>query len=181
MQRHPGHRYLLVGGWPCEDLSAAGPGLGLAGTRSSDFFDTIRVLGGLQQLLPHPPAYLLENTYMLWHHTAERVKTFDLPHIQSILGPAFSCNAARFGSGAYRLRMFWSNLQAAEHMQRALDQWQRPAGLLATDVLDPRRIPLAVGQRRQQASPQLSLQLQPLDCGGPAYPGILPSVQRLPR
>ena len=55
-------RFLLVAGWPCEDLSTAGLGKGLAGDRSSAFFDTVRVLGGLQQLLNHAPAYLLENT-----------------------------------------------------------------------------------------------------------------------
>ena len=39
-------QFLLLAGWPCEDFSAAG-GRGLAGSRSSAFFDTVRVLGSL--------------------------------------------------------------------------------------------------------------------------------------
>ena len=65
VQPHQHARWLLVANWPCEDLSPASKGLGLLGPRSIHFVDAIRVLGVLQQRLPNPPVYLLENTYML--------------------------------------------------------------------------------------------------------------------
>ena len=98
---------------------------------------------------------------MLWNHIADRVKQFDLPHIHSVLGPSFTCDAARFGSGAYRLYMFWSNLQAAQHMDLALSRWQRSPGLLVGNLLDPNRVPLAVGLRRQQPPPHYPCNLDP--------------------
>ena len=52
---------------------------------------------------------------MLWGHTTDKVKYVDFPHINSVLGNGLTANAARFGSGAYGLRMFWTNLQAAQH------------------------------------------------------------------
>ena len=157
---NPNSRFMLIAGWPCEDLSAAGKGQGLAGSRSSAFFDTIRILGCLQQLLPHPPAYLLENTYMLWGHTADQVKYVDFPHINSVLGTGFTADAARFGSGAYRLRMFWTNLQAAQHLHLALSKWKRPSGLLVDSLLDRGRAPLQLN-RRCQPPPHYQCNLDP--------------------
>ena len=145
-------RWMVVAGWPCEDLSPAGKGLGLEGPRSSTFFDAVRVIGVLQQLLPHPPAYLLENTYMQWPHSAPRVRDVDYPRIVSIVGPGFDADAARFGSGAYRLRTFWTNLQHAEHLRIAIDAWHRPAGLLVDPLLDPGHT-CPPHQRRQQRPP----------------------------
>ena len=72
--QHPAQHFLLVAGWRCEDLSAAASGRGWSGSLSSSFFDTVRVLGSFLQLVANPPAYLLENTHMLWPHTAKRVK-----------------------------------------------------------------------------------------------------------
>ena len=148
----PFARWMVVAGWPCEDLSPAGKGLGLAGPRSCTFFDAIRVLGVLQQILHHPPAYLLENTFMQWPHTAPQVRDVDYPRILSILGPSFDADAARFGSGAYRLRTFWTNLQRVEHLRIAVDAWHRPAGLLVDPHLDyGHRCPRH--PRRQQRPP----------------------------
>ena len=145
-------RWMVVAGWPCEDLSPAGKGLGLDGSRSCTFFDAVRVIGVLQQLLPHPPAYLLENTFMQWPHSAPRVRNIDYPRIISVLGPGFDADAARFGSGAYRLRTFWTNLQHAEHLRIAIEAWHRPAGLLVDPLLDPGHT-CPPHQRRQQRPP----------------------------
>jgi transposase InsO family protein len=152
MQLQPGKRCLLVAGWPCEDLSAAGKGLGLAGPRSITFFDAVRVLGLLQQMLPHPPAYLLENTYMEWPHTPEHIRTKDFPRILQTLGPSVVADAARFNSGTYRVRNWWTNLQPWQLLELVLNKWQRSPGILATDLLDPGRTPLSLG-RRQQGPP----------------------------
>ena len=51
---------MVIAGWPCEDLSAAGNGKGLRGPRSGLCCDTLRIEGGLQQL----PSYILETTPM---------------------------------------------------------------------------------------------------------------------
>jgi hypothetical protein len=47
---HRGGQWLVVAGWECQDLSAAGKGAGLAGQRSSTFCVLLHLLGALQQL-----------------------------------------------------------------------------------------------------------------------------------
>lgn len=51
---------ILIGGFPCQDISVAGRGAGLAGSRSGLFFDLIRVV----RLLA-PPVVMLENVAAL--------------------------------------------------------------------------------------------------------------------
>ena len=157
---YPGNRFLLVAGWPCEDLSAAGKGEGLAGSRSNAFFDTVRILGCLQQLLPEPIAYLLENIYMLWGNSSATVKHVDFPYISQVLGDCFTADAAQFGSGAHRLRMFWTNLQAAGHISCSLAEWVRPPGLLVDRLLGRGRKPLQLA-KRCQGHPQYQCNLDP--------------------
>ena len=157
-------------------MSAAGRGEGLACSRSSAFFDTVRILRSLQQLPASPSAYLLENTYMLWGHSADRVTYVDYPYITSVLGTGFTCDAARFSSGAYRLRMFWTNLQHPAHLRLVLRQWQRPAGLLVNRLLDPARVPLLQIDAPPAAAAQLPVQRGPHSGGGVAHPGVLPQV-----
>jgi site-specific DNA-cytosine methylase len=54
-----GEQWLILGGWSCEDLSPAGKGAGLTGTRSNNFHDIVRIIGALQQLQPdRPPAFI---------------------------------------------------------------------------------------------------------------------------
>ena len=50
-----GSQWMVVAGWPCQDLSAAGGRAGLRGNRSSTFYDLTRILGTLQQLQPDKP------------------------------------------------------------------------------------------------------------------------------
>jgi len=60
-----GTQWAVVARWECQDLSPAGSCEGLTGLHSSTFFDLLRVMGTLQQLLPDkPPMHLLENA--LW-------------------------------------------------------------------------------------------------------------------
>jgi hypothetical protein len=57
-----GSQWLVVAGWPCQDLSPAGKYRGLEGTRSGALQDLVSVLVGLQHLQPGlPPGYTLEN------------------------------------------------------------------------------------------------------------------------
>ncbi|QBJ00186.1 hypothetical protein SEA_PHOEBUS_122 [Mycobacterium phage Phoebus] len=49
-------RGILTGGFPCQDISAAGRGAGLAGERSGLFWEIVRLLDEL-----HPKWFILEN------------------------------------------------------------------------------------------------------------------------
>ena len=55
-EQHPWYADIIVGGFPCQDLSIAGLGAGLAGERSGLFFELIRVARELR-----PVALVLEN------------------------------------------------------------------------------------------------------------------------
>lgn len=132
-----GQQWLVVAGWSCEDLSAAGTGRGLKGKRSSNFWDAVRIIGALQQLQPVlPPAYILENTAMqvAWNHSS--IREHDFPVICSSIGQPVLVDAARFGSYAHRLRNWWSNLAAPEHVALVVDQVQRAPGRIVDAVLD---------------------------------------------
>lgn len=60
VKQSPAKQWLVVAGWPCQDLSAAGPSRGMAGSRAQLLHDLVRIIGTLQQLQQHsPPAYLL--------------------------------------------------------------------------------------------------------------------------
>ena len=64
-------QWIIVGGFECQDLSSAGSGRGLEGTRSVSFFPLLNIIGELQDLQRHqPPIYILENTAMLEGGTA---------------------------------------------------------------------------------------------------------------
>jgi site-specific DNA-cytosine methylase len=43
----PKHPWLVVAGWPCQDLSAAGAGTGLQGERSGLLKELVRIVGAL--------------------------------------------------------------------------------------------------------------------------------------
>jgi site-specific DNA-cytosine methylase len=61
-------QWLVVAGWPCQDLSTAGTSKGLHGDRSGLLFDMVRVLGAFQQLATTPPAYIIEKVLFQSHH-----------------------------------------------------------------------------------------------------------------
>lgn len=42
-----GSQWLIVAGWPCQDLSAAGTAAGLEGPRSCTFFDMVHLVAAL--------------------------------------------------------------------------------------------------------------------------------------
>lgn len=59
---------VIVGGFPCQDISLAGSGAGLEGARSGLFYELIRVVGLLQ-----PRAVVLENVSALLARGLDRV------------------------------------------------------------------------------------------------------------
>ncbi len=91
----------MVGGWECQDLSAAGSGLGSAGPKSNTFFALVSLLQMLQKLQPNkPPGWLIENTDFKNHPKAEISKQ-QFRHVCSVLGKAELLDAAQFGSLAH--------------------------------------------------------------------------------
>ena len=59
---------IIYGGFPCQDISVAGRGAGLAGERSGLFFEIVRLIGDLQ-----PRFVFLENVAAITVRGAERV------------------------------------------------------------------------------------------------------------
>jgi hypothetical protein len=141
-----GKQWLVVAGWECSDLSPAGRGAGLRGERSNTFFALRRIVGAIQQLQQQkPPGYLLENTYLNYDFGAvSKVVAEDRELILHSVGYPVVCDAARFGSYAHRLRHFWTNLAASEHLQCCIEVAVRPPGLTVYDILLPGRSVLPV-------------------------------------
>jgi len=108
-----GSQWFLIAGFECQDLSPAGSGAGLAGSRSNSFYPLLQILGELQSLqnrFSNPPMYLIENTAMqCTSHVRPAVQSaFD--EICLRLGQPVLLDAARMGSYAHRLRNYWTNL-----------------------------------------------------------------------
>jgi hypothetical protein len=166
--------WMIVAGWPCQDLSPAGTGHGLAGARSGLYAHIERILVAVQGLQhPRLPAYLLENAAMQHNFNHPRTAAAAFTHLCSRLGMPICVDAARFNSFAHRLRNFWTNVAPPAALQAAADTWQRQPGLLVDCILDPGRT--AQPARRADAPPFYPANTtgQPL-CALPtivAYPG----------
>ncbi len=133
-------QWLVVAGWECQDLSAAGRCQGLAGSRSKTFYDVVRIIGALQQLqVELPPAYLVENVAMQHNFSSEHIRQQAYSDVCRSLGDPVCIDAAAFGSRAHRLRNWWTNLADAVHLQLVCDQVQRPTGFLVNDILETGR------------------------------------------
>jgi site-specific DNA-cytosine methylase len=139
----PKHPWLVVAGWPCQDLSQAGPGTGLQGKRSSRLHDLVRVIGALQQLQPEmPPGYIIENVAMQFHSNPA-IAQQDYMRICSMIGQSTVLDAAQFGSLAHRVRNFWTNLCTRARLCAAATQVVRPANRTSI-ALGPGRHPQEV-------------------------------------
>jgi hypothetical protein len=138
-------QWMVVAGFECQDLSPAGSGKGLSGEHSITFFPLKRVLGALQQLQPQkPPGYLIENTYLRHDFGAMKNRSLaEYEFITQCIGHPVACDAAQFGSYAHRLRHYWTNLAASQHLKVLLDQVERPPGLKVASILGPGRTVLA--------------------------------------
>lgn len=60
------------------------------------------------------------------------------------MGQAVAVDAAQFGSGAHRLRNFWTNLTEPSKLAAALQTASRAPNQPVSDVLDPGRHPMPV-------------------------------------
>ena len=135
-----GEQWLVVGGWECQDLSPAGKGKGLHGSRSNTFFDAVRITGALQQLQPRrPPAHLWENTAFQFNWNSQEVAKKDFRTVCQVMGKPICLDAAQFGSRAHRSRNFWTNLGEVGMIEVVKGKVVRPRGLMVDDVLDDGR------------------------------------------
>ena len=145
-----GRQWLVIAGWECQDLSNAGSGRGLKGQHSSTFFPLINVCASLQLLQPKlTPAFVFENTSIQTHRD-NKIAIDDFNEICAIIGQPVLLDAARFGSGAHRLRNFWTNLANPTQILTVAEAIQRNPNLTATMYLDPNRIPLPVDKADQK-------------------------------
>jgi transposase InsO family protein len=139
VQQFPQQQWLVVGGWPCQDLSLAGCARGMSGNRAQLLHDVVRVIGTLQQLSQQlPPAYLLENV-AFQHHKDPAIAQGDFALVTSIIGQPVLLDAAQVGSLAHRARNYWTNLCLPVQLSAALSCMQRPANRTVSMVLPAHR------------------------------------------
>ena len=93
---------LLIGGSPCQDLSNAQKGLGLKGTKSSLFYEYIRLLEEVQ-----PKYFLLENVKNKWGNVMSDYVGVDYIEINSSILSAQS-----------RPRYYWTNIDFEKFPQK---------------------------------------------------------------
>ncbi|WP_417881661.1 DNA cytosine methyltransferase [Xanthomarina gelatinilytica] len=93
---------LLIGGSPCQDLSNAQKGLGLKGSKSSLFYEYIRLLEELD-----PTYFLLENVKNKWGNIMSKYVGVDYIDINSAVLSAQS-----------RPRFYWTNIDFEKFPQK---------------------------------------------------------------
>ena len=106
---------LMIGGSPCQDLSIAGNGAGLKGSRSALFYDFVRLLEEIK-----PKYFVLENVASMkkiW-----RDKITDILGVEPILIDSAMVSAQS------RKRYYWTNIQGVEQPE--------DKGILLRDVIE---------------------------------------------
>ena len=138
-----GSQWFVIAGFECQDLSPAGSGAGLAGSRSSTFYPLLHILSSLQMLQYNgpPPWFLVENTAMQSPTKVRPAVRAAFDEICSCIGHSVLLDAARTGSYAHRLRNYWTNLCDPASLQMVLDTYERDPSLSLTDILDAGRSP----------------------------------------
>ena len=144
--RNPGVPWLVVAGFPCQDLSLAGPSKGLAGTRSQLLFQLVEIIGALQQLLPVPTAYIIENVAFQYHRDPS-ISQRDFEFVCQVIGQPAVLDAVQFGSLAHRVRNYWTNLCTTAQLSAAAVNIVRPPGRQLQNILLPERVPMPVAQQ----------------------------------
>eukprot|EP00775_Hariotina_reticulata_P015142 gene15142-biopygen1690 len=137
VQQHPNQQWLVVGGWPCQDLSNAGQAQGMQGHRAQLLHDVVRIVKSLQQHCVLPPAYLIENVNFQ-NHRKERIASDDFAVVCSLIEQPVMFDAAQCGSLAHRVRNYWTNLCCVKRVA-AVEHVQRPAGRTVALALQPGR------------------------------------------
>ena len=141
MQTHAEVPWLVITGWPCQDLSPAGLASGFAGRHSALFFDCVRIVGLLQQMpFKFPMGYVCENAPMQapWGDNQAGMQA-TLQLVNTALGAPVLLDAVLFGSYAHRLRNWWTNLADARVLECVASCMRPDSRQLVDDILDPGR------------------------------------------
>ena len=143
----PATPLMFVCGWPCQDLSPAGPNTGLDGARSSLLHAVLPVLTYLVQHNPGPVGYILENGATQHNFHSEHIRTVVTAEITQLLGQAVTVDAVQCGSYAHRLRNFWTNLAAPNQLAFLMNAI-RPPPRSVQSILDLSLIHISEPTRR---------------------------------
>ena len=118
---------------------------GLQGPRADTYHSLIRILKLLQELQPlKPPAYLVENGPMQnsakksnqIHPETDQIRPA-MDQIWNELGEPVLLDAVQFGSRAYRLRNWWTNMVNMDTLRAVTNRIRRPANVLVKDTWIP--------------------------------------------
>ena len=115
---------LIVAGSPCQDLSFAGKGKGLAGERSGLFFEAIRIIKEARALNPNVKV-LIENVKMKQEHMDTMTDA-----LSEALGERVTPQLlnSRLVSAQNRQRLYWYNWETIEEPE--------DKGILLKDILE---------------------------------------------
>ena len=116
---------LIVAGSPCQDLSFAGKGKGLAGERSGLFFEAIRIIKEAKAINPNVKV-LIENVKMKQEHMDTMSDA-----LSEALGERVTPQLlnSRLVSAQNRQRLYWYNWETIEEPE--------DRGLVLKDILEP--------------------------------------------
>ena len=116
---------LIVAGSPCQDVSFAGKGKGLAGERSGLFFEAIRIIKEAKAINPNVKV-LIENVRMKQEHMDTMSDA-----LSEALGERVTPQLLNSGlvSAQNRQRLYWYNWQSIEEPE--------DRGLVLKDILEP--------------------------------------------
>ena len=118
------HIDLIVAGSPCQDLSFAGKGKGLAGERSGLFFEAIRIIKEARALNPNVKV-LIENVKMKQEHMDTMSDA-----LSEALGERVTPQLlnSRLVSAQNRQRLYWYNWETIEEPE--------DRGIMLKDILE---------------------------------------------
>ena len=119
------HIDLIVAGSPCQDLSFAGKGKGLAGERSGLFFEAIRIIKEAKAINPNVKV-LIENVKMKQEYMDAMTDA-----LSEALGERVTPQLLDSGlrSAQRRQRLYWYNWETIEEPE--------DRGLVLKDILEP--------------------------------------------
>ena len=133
------------------------PGLLTSRVRSGRHGTTLQVcvdmLGSLQQLQRAiPPLFMVENVAMQFNFRSEQVRIKDFVTVCGMLGAPVMLDAAQVGSYAHRCRNYWQNFVDPAELLALVSGFERPPGLLVSDIMDPGRYVSVVSRTDQLPS-----------------------------
>ena len=119
-----GHVDIITAGSPCQDVSFAGKGKGLAGERSGLFFEAIRIIKEARALNPNVKV-LIENVKMKQEHMDTMTDA-----LSEALGERVTPQLlnSRLVSAQNRQRLYWYNWETIEEPE--------DKGILLKDILE---------------------------------------------